>query len=676
MLESGYRISDLNNIPVTGAECTHKNKIALDETYMLGYAHTVYGIKYNRNNYKIPLKSIREDIRGYIGIESLTAPWSEQMKFWHGLWQDTTSKNRSYVYEWKETETNDPHYMPEKFADLENSYYIIRNAPFPYETEDCNNRGERGEITPVLNAEGENIISTNKKLEAADPHPDSNKLVLKSYVDERLASKRLIDVKTEFWVRDYDCNYVIRAEDLIAGAETVGTDEPLIIKIHYPDKFEERVKNNNLEFTLMVEGVETEEGSGIYKPAITNLAKWELYDSEGKQLNICWLNKTDEDVIVIPNLHEPRLYDNARYMIFSFRTITDKVENYDKVEIVDGKEEKTGEYTKASYMVYAACENMLYRNRSVITVNDEIVQHLYLTSSDNSININSTSNAGSLNVDLTVNQELPTYDIVSSDNSIIINTTEDGKHTTFDVSVPEPEKQKEIEILSSSSVKVKEVHTDNTKFYQLESTYPGIVAMDPGIIIEDTNGTWEVSSNFTIEGGDNVNVEEIEIDTDDVKKKGWKISATIPPCEYEELTIEAGDNIIVEKLDAEDENKGWKVSAEVPPTKVILKDLPEIIDFAVVRNEVYKISGSPTINTLTDNLIENETAVTKVYFDSRNNAEDVYINGEINWVMTKDGTSPAFKPNRLYCISLTALPDFILNEGYRILGRIEWFQNL
>lgn len=645
MLETGYKISDLNNIPVTGAECTQKNKIALDETYMLGYAHTVYGIKYNRNNYKIPLKSIREDLKGYIGIESLVAPWSEQMKFWHGLWQDTASKNRSYVYEWQESEANHPHYMPEKFADLENSYYIIRNAPFPYETEDCNNREGRGEITPELNIEGENIISTNKKLEAADPHPNSNKLVLKDYVDERLASKRLIDVKTEFWVRDYDCNYVIRAKELINATKTMSLNDPIVIKIHYPDKFEERVKNNNLEFTLMVEGIETEEGSGIYKPAISNLAEWELYDSTGKQLNICWLNKTDKDEIIIPNLHEERLYDNARYILFTFRTITDKVENFDKIEIVDGKEEKTGEYTKASYMVYAACENMLYRNRAVTTVNNEIVEHLHFVSTDNSVTINKEFNSGSLTLDIVVNQELPTYDVISPDNSVIVDTVKKDNHTSFEISVPEQEKPKEIEIVSSPSISVKEVHTENAKYYQLDAHYPALFPGDSGIIIEGEHGSYEIKSNLTIEAGDNIIVEEIEDDD----KKGWKISAEIP--------------------------------AIIPPsvevnTKVQLKDLPEVIDLAAARNEAYKVSGNAEINVSTDNLIEDETVITKVYFNTSDNAEDAYITGHVDWVMTKDNFSPAFKPNRIYCISITALPDFINGSGYKVFGRIEWFQNL
>ena len=68
MLESGYRISDLDNIPVTDVNSKFKDKIALDNTFLLSYSHTVYGINYNKHNYKIPLSSLRDDIKGYIGV--------------------------------------------------------------------------------------------------------------------------------------------------------------------------------------------------------------------------------------------------------------------------------------------------------------------------------------------------------------------------------------------------------------------------------------------------------------------------------------------------------------------------------------------------------------------------------------------------------------------------------
>lgn len=630
MLESGYRISDLNRVPTNGKECTQKYKIALDETYMLGYAHSIYGIKYNRNNYKIPLGALRDDIKWYIGVESLVAPWSEQMKFWHGLWNDTANKNRSYVYEWKPEESNHPHYMPEKFADLENSYYIIRDAPFPYETDDCNNRGEKGEIIPPTNVEGENYDSTNKPLVAADPYPDSNKLVLKSYVDERLASKRLIDVNTEFWVRDYDCNYVIRAESLIADEEANGS---ATVKIHYPDKFEDRVKNNNLEFTLMVEGVEISEG--VWGPAIKNNASWELYDSAGERLTICWLNKTDEDVTIIPNLIEERLYDNARYMLFTFRTITDYVENLDKIEVVDGKEEKTGEYTKAHYMVYAACENMLYRNRAVTTINNEIVEHLNVTSEDGSVTITEIFESGQMTIDLSVDlgEDSNIYTLVSPDNTVIINQTVEGLHTTYELSVP---KRETLELLSSDTVKVTENVIDEVNFVTLHAVQPTLRSSDNSINITKTAKTaWDLTSNVTLTAGSN-----IEINKED-------------------------NNYIISQIEG--------ISIDI-----ILKPLPTTISFKNAKNEVYHTSAlTPTVAYNTEGLKQDEVVTTKIYLNTKDNTQDARITGNIEWVMSHTSTeSPYFKPGRLYCISLTTIPDFINGTGRNVKGRIDWFQVL
>ena len=208
MLDSGFRISDLNNIPVNGKDGKFKNRIALDNTYLLSYAHTVYGINYNKHNYKIPLMSIRDDIKGYIGIESLVAPWSEQLKLWHGSWQHPAARNKSYVYQWTEDDKLHEHYAPEKFNDKENSYYIIKDAPFPYESGELNNRN-RGEKPSSEISEGLGYANTsiNVPIKTADPHPDTNKIVTKAYVDERLASKRLVEVSTDFYVRDYDCTY-------------------------------------------------------------------------------------------------------------------------------------------------------------------------------------------------------------------------------------------------------------------------------------------------------------------------------------------------------------------------------------------------------------------------------------------------------------------------------------
>ena len=43
MSELGYKISDLDVIPLTGKDCDYPGRIAIDNTYFMGYAHTVFG---------------------------------------------------------------------------------------------------------------------------------------------------------------------------------------------------------------------------------------------------------------------------------------------------------------------------------------------------------------------------------------------------------------------------------------------------------------------------------------------------------------------------------------------------------------------------------------------------------------------------------------------------------
>ena len=71
MSELGYKISDLDIIPLTGKDCEYPGRIAIDNTYFMGYAQTVFGTRYNTHNYQIPLSALRKDFVGYIGIETL-----------------------------------------------------------------------------------------------------------------------------------------------------------------------------------------------------------------------------------------------------------------------------------------------------------------------------------------------------------------------------------------------------------------------------------------------------------------------------------------------------------------------------------------------------------------------------------------------------------------------------
>lgn len=66
MAESGFKISDLETIPLKLREDGTIEKIALENTYFLGYSHTVHGIKYTTQNYKIPLEALRKDIQSKV----------------------------------------------------------------------------------------------------------------------------------------------------------------------------------------------------------------------------------------------------------------------------------------------------------------------------------------------------------------------------------------------------------------------------------------------------------------------------------------------------------------------------------------------------------------------------------------------------------------------------------
>lgn len=409
MLESGYRISDLSNIPVSSGDDKLKNKITLDNTFILSYSHTVYGINYNKQNYKIPLTTLRDDIKSYIGIESIVAPWSEQMKLWHGVWHDTVSRNRSYTYVWQPEDFAHEHYSPEKFSDLENSYFIIRDAPFPYETGDLNNRFD-GEKEAVTLDDG-TAVSINLPIKTADPYPDSNKIVTKKYIDERLASKRLIEVSTDFTVRDYDCTYVIRSEELIkAEAET----KPATLKIRFPESYNSRILHNKLTFDILIEGVKRE---GVWRPAVEEDVNWEFYLHDGTRVNHVIFNNSANK---LPRVNDESLYSNAQYLIFRAESITDHIESEEIIENIAGVDVLTGYSSIARAEVYLLCENLLYRGSALEYVNDETGDILEIVSTDNSVLADTSLTGGTITVDLKT-------DIRSKDDLVVIDNPTDNE---------------------------------------------------------------------------------------------------------------------------------------------------------------------------------------------------------------------------------------------------------
>lgn len=359
MSELGYKISELDVIPLTGKDCDFPGRIAIDNTYFMGYAQTVFGTRYNTHNYQIPLTALRKDFVGYIGIETLNSKWATPSKIWTGKWEDA-NVNTSYIKVWKHEEYNHPYYNKNKFSDLDNSYYIIQDLPFPFE-EGSNSNRNKGEKPATVTSNNINN-SINVPILASDPYPNSHKIPTKSYIDERLASKRLIEVGTDFWVRDYDCVYVIRAEDITKSNK---------IKIHYPEKFAERILHNQIKFTILVEGVES--GNKWLSAVSNKTIPWEIYDGDtllsGK---LTWLNGAALEIEKV--IGKDSYYGDARYLKFNLETVTNKNDIVQSTPVtIDGRDIPT-EKVVPDYCIYITCENLLY---------DLAETNIRITSADN-----------------------------------------------------------------------------------------------------------------------------------------------------------------------------------------------------------------------------------------------------------------------------------------------------
>jgi len=491
-LESGFKISDLNNIPVTGSLCKFKNKIALDNTFILSYSHTIYGTNYNTNNYKIPLNDFRNDIKGYIGVESLVAPWSEQLKLWHGNWNNAASFNKSYTHVWNQSQIQHEHYSPEKFNDLENSYFIIKDAPFPFESGELHNRvnGEKQAI--ILNDCVNPVVgSINVPIAEGDPYPESNKIITKSYIDERLASKRIIEVLPEFSVRDYDCTYIIRSEDLIQAQQELG-EEQLTIKITYPDKFNERALHNKLAFTLMLEGIKNED-KNVWVPALTKDVNWILVDNSGKELKHIWLNDGENQA---PSVVDEYLYGNAQYLIFRFESITNEINSIPLIETIDGIDILKTYKITADFDIFILCENLLYRKSGIERVNGIPGTSLDVISS--SININTRGEGSRIILEIEREHNID----IQGDDYIKVHTEDDTVQLSFDASKlpssPGGTTPVSVNISSSDDYIVVEGENNNFSLGFNSELIPTISSNDNFISVfepSEQNNSWKIGFN-------------------------------------------------------------------------------------------------------------------------------------------------------------------------------------
>lgn len=616
MLDPGFKISDLSNIPVIKNKCDKLPKIAFDNTFLLSYSHSVYGISYKRENYKIPLSSMRDDIRGYIGIESLKEPWTEQLKIWHGSWSDTDA-NKSYVYNGAKKYIANGICIADKFADPENSFYLITDAPFPGESGD-KNAGEIGYL---------NECSINKEMADPDPYPDSHKLVTKKYIDERLASKRIIEVGPAFTIRDYDCNYIIRHEEFEEFEKLNKAGE---IKITLPSNFESRILHNKLQFTVLIEGKET--GNGTWTSPVTSDIKWIIKkenSTDGTEESIVWLNGGQVDI------SNETLYSSFRYLFIRFESITHelvKKENTTTIEnTVDLKNiNKTNSttYTESEilpdYTIYAVCENTLYLNNSGFIKN--------ITSKDNSIQITNTENQS---VDLKANLSEYIKNITSSDNSVQINN--DTENQSIDLKV----EQLTFESLTDN-LTIKQDEEDASK-WNFSVVTPNIPDSIDGITsnnsIKVTNGEQSTNPEISIEleSSDPTLLEINRPSSDEAGK--WLFVPKEPEHITSIFTITGEIEITAEEASkkcyySEDENLKISFADNDPDTGKIM-----------FINLYYK----PASNTPAKNINEN-----------------------IKWVGSDDN-SVIFKEGKLYFITITRSPIILSRTP---IGRVNWFINV
>lgn len=629
MSELGYKISDLDVIPLTGKDCSWPGKIAIENTHFLGYAHTVFGTRYNKHNYRIPLSALRNDFTGYIGVETLNTKFTDSIKLWSGKWEDTFA-NKSYVKEWEPSENNTLYYNPDKFNDLDNSYFIIQDLPYPFEEGNTNNR-DKGEKEAVIDEASGVITSVNLPIKATDPAPASHKIPTKGYIDTRLGSKRIVEVGTDFWVRDYDCTYVIRESDIKNASA---------IKIHYSPDFAERLLHNRIEFNVFIEGKQS--GSEYISAASGKTITWMLYEGDTLLSNkLIWLGSPVNTAIneVIGN---DEYYRNARYLKFRVETVTNHNTLVDGETITIDNNTIATKKAVADYTIYISCENLLYKGSNLgITIG----------SSDKSIRVTGSALGG---------YDIKGAPVVAGDNVSVTKLT-NGNLISYKVSATIPDTTK---IKSSDSSIAISGPTDG----EWDLKAPALKASNNTITVTNpTTGdySYKIKANIpTYVAGDNISID------------GYTISANIPSAP----TITNTNSYIAVSKNT---STNTVSIGFVPSTLYLIKENITSSSTLTIHELQNKIYYSTTNNLNLKLSLTNSTAsnnakkFTLIYSPSSDST--ITINKTsgsktltTKWVM-KDlpGTSPTFIAGRTYSITFTYVSTS--TTAATIYGAIDWF---
>lgn len=184
---SQYPFAEIN----TG---NHRNKIQHEHRF-ISYADTNYGVAGIRKNFQVSIGALRDDMLGYIGVQNAKGVWRDYITFWEGDWYNST-KTRSYVTAWQDTEFGHADYIPNKYG-IDTTYddnnnihriFLLNTAPWPLEATDSH------------------FSSRAEKNYGADANPHNVKFVSKNYVDDRHNGIRKIDVQ-DYNSGDSGCPY-------------------------------------------------------------------------------------------------------------------------------------------------------------------------------------------------------------------------------------------------------------------------------------------------------------------------------------------------------------------------------------------------------------------------------------------------------------------------------------
>lgn len=93
--QTGVRISQYQVAQINDTD--KKNKLLLNH-YFITYAPSYFGTSTMNKNYQIPVQTLRDDFKGYLGVENAKGNWQNIIRIWSGNWIDIENRENSYVY--------------------------------------------------------------------------------------------------------------------------------------------------------------------------------------------------------------------------------------------------------------------------------------------------------------------------------------------------------------------------------------------------------------------------------------------------------------------------------------------------------------------------------------------------------------------------------------------------